>query len=108
VATPFPKGASGPDSPHHDESYCGDHDGSDHRNVVVGLDRGVRGRPAVTDPDELQSHFIIWKIINQRWIDKAPCNYILALFDTPAGLELELVSNSSSSPKLTLALEVFG
>jgi hypothetical protein len=27
---------------------------------------------------------------------------------TPAGLELELVSNSSSSPKLTLALEVFG
>jgi hypothetical protein len=28
--------------------------------------------------------------------------------DTPAGLELELVSNSSSSPKLTLALEVFG
>jgi hypothetical protein len=28
--------------------------------------------------------------------------------DTPAGLELELISNSSSSPKLTLALEVFG
>jgi hypothetical protein len=28
--------------------------------------------------------------------------------DTLAGLELELVSNSSSSPKLTLALEVFG
>jgi hypothetical protein len=28
--------------------------------------------------------------------------------DTPAGLELDLVSNSSSSPKLTLALEVFG
>jgi hypothetical protein len=28
--------------------------------------------------------------------------------DTPAGLELELVSNSSSSSKLTLALEVFG
>jgi hypothetical protein len=31
-----------------------------------------------------------------------------ALFDNPAGLELELVSNSSSSLKLTLALEVFG
>jgi hypothetical protein len=30
------------------------------------------------------------------------------LSDTPAGLELELVSNSSSSPKLTLALKVFG
>jgi hypothetical protein len=28
--------------------------------------------------------------------------------DTPAGLELELISNSSSSPKLTLTLEVFG
>jgi hypothetical protein len=28
--------------------------------------------------------------------------------DTPSGLELELVSNSSSSPKLTLTLEVFG
>jgi hypothetical protein len=28
--------------------------------------------------------------------------------DTLAGLELELVSNSSSSTKLTLALEVFG
>jgi hypothetical protein len=28
--------------------------------------------------------------------------------DTLAGLELELVSNSSSNPKLTLALEVFG
>jgi hypothetical protein len=28
--------------------------------------------------------------------------------NTPAVLELELVSNSSSSPKLTLALEVFG
>jgi hypothetical protein len=30
------------------------------------------------------------------------------MFDTPAGLELELVYNSSSSPKLTLALEMFG
>jgi hypothetical protein len=32
----------------------------------------------------------------------------MALFHTPAGLELELVSNSSSSLELTLALEVFG
>jgi hypothetical protein len=35
---------------------------------------------------------------NVQW----PC------LDTLAGLELELVSNSSSSSKLTLALEVFG
>jgi hypothetical protein len=35
---------------------------------------------------------------------------LLTLFDTPAvlGLESELVSNSNSSSKLTLALEVFG
>jgi hypothetical protein len=32
----------------------------------------------------------------------------MALFDTPAVLEVELVSNSSSSTKQTLALEVFG
>jgi hypothetical protein len=35
---------------------------------------------------------------NEYW----PC------LDTPTGLELELVSNSRSSTKLTLALEVFG
>jgi hypothetical protein len=34
------------------------------------------------------------------------CAQLWPCLDTPAGLELELVSNSSSSSKLTLALEV--
>jgi hypothetical protein len=50
------------------------------------------------------THGYIWIWIRpfcSHWIPS------MALFDTP-GLELELVSNSSSSPELTLALEVFG
>jgi hypothetical protein len=39
---------------------------------------------------------------NEKTDRQWPC------LDTPAGSELELVSNSSSSPKLTLAQEVFG
>jgi hypothetical protein len=47
--------------------------------------------------------------INYAQIKLINCGVLLwPRLDTPAGLELELVSNSSSSPKLTLALEVFG
>jgi hypothetical protein len=52
----------------------------------------VADKPSEHDEDRFGLFFV------RHW----PC------LDTLAGLELELVSNSSYSPKLTLALEVFG